>query len=109
MKKGNVELIHRDERNRGKWNIGIVERLIPGKDGIVRALQLRARKSYFEQAVQHLYPLELTCDRDRDDKDSNIQADVPNTEERPKRSAAAISDLLTKMQMENEDSMPVVE
>ena len=100
-------LIHGDERNRGKWNIGIVERLIPGKDGIVRAVKLRAGKSYLERAVQHLYPLELTCDRD--DQDSSIQVDGPNTEERPKRSAAAISDLLTKMQMEQEDSMPLVE
>lgn len=40
-----------------------VDRLIPVKDGVVRAVQLRAEKSYLERAVQHLYPLELQCDR----------------------------------------------
>lgn len=43
-----------DERNRVLWKLGIVEKLIPGKDGVVRAMQLRNEKSYLEMAVQHL-------------------------------------------------------
>ncbi|KAK3752127.1 hypothetical protein QZH41_019249, partial [Actinostola sp. cb2023] len=35
LKIGDVVLIQSDERNRGKWNIGIVDKLIEGRDGVV--------------------------------------------------------------------------
>jgi len=63
LKIGDVVLIQSDERNRGKWNIGIVDKLIEGSDGVVRAVKLRAGKSYLERAPQQLYPMELSCDR----------------------------------------------
>ena len=46
-----------------KWPLGIVENHIVGTDGIVKGAKLRSGKSRFERAVQHLYPLELSCDR----------------------------------------------
>ena len=62
LKVGEVMLIKGDKKNRGKWKIGIVEKLFPGRDGIVRAVRLRSRKLYLERPVQHLFPLELACD-----------------------------------------------
>ena len=62
VKVGDVVLIQSDERNRGKWNIGIVVDLIKGKDGVLRAARLRAGKSYLERAIQHVAPMELSCD-----------------------------------------------
>ncbi|XP_046863151.1 uncharacterized protein LOC124456887 [Xenia sp. Carnegie-2017] len=52
-----------DKRSRGKWPLGIVEKLYNGRDGVVCAVKLRAGKMYLERAVNHLYPLELSCDR----------------------------------------------
>ena len=52
-----------EDKNRGKWPLGIVEELIVRSDGVVREARLRAGKSHVERAVQHLFPLELTCDR----------------------------------------------
>ena len=46
MQVGDVEIIKRDGRNRALWKLGIVEILLPGKDEVVRAVQIRARKSY---------------------------------------------------------------
>ena len=40
--------------------LGIVVKLFQGRDGVVRAVRLRAGKSYLERAVQHLFPLELS-------------------------------------------------
>ena len=40
-----------------------MENLIVGIDGVVRGAKLRAGKSYMERAIQQLYPLELSCDR----------------------------------------------
>ena len=46
MQVGDVEIIKRDERNRALWKLGIVEILLPGKNGVVRAVRIRAGKSY---------------------------------------------------------------
>ena len=64
VKRGDVVIIKGDEKDRNQWKLGIVEEPIPGKDGIVRAVRLRAGKNHLERAVQHLYPLELSCDRE---------------------------------------------
>ena len=62
-KVGDVVIIKSEEKNRGKWPLGIVEELIVGNNEVVRGARLRAGKSHIERAVQHLYPLELSCDR----------------------------------------------
>ena len=54
---GEVVIIKGEEKNRGKWKLGIEENLIAGRDCLVRAAILRARKSHLERPVQHLYPL----------------------------------------------------
>ena len=59
-------LIQVSERNRSKWNIGIVVKLIKGRDGVVRAIMLKAERSYLERAIQHLYPMKLSCDQLRE-------------------------------------------
>lgn len=59
-------LIKEDERNCGKWKIGIVDQLVAGLDGVVRAAKLRAGNSNFERALQQLYPLELKCEQSWD-------------------------------------------
>ena len=58
-----VVLIKSTERNRNCWPLGIVERLIVGRDGIVRGAKLKTGKSFIERGVQQLYPIELSCDR----------------------------------------------
>ena len=62
IKTGDVVLIQGDERNRGKWNVGIVVKLIKGRDVVVRAARLRAGKSFLERAIRQLCPMELSCD-----------------------------------------------
>ena len=59
---GDVVLIKSTERNRNNWPLGIVENLITGKDGVIRAVRLRSGRDRLERAVQQLYPLELSCD-----------------------------------------------
>ena len=63
IEQGDVVLIQSDEHNRSNWNIGVVVKLIKGRDGIVRGARLRAGKSFLERAVQQLCPMELSCDR----------------------------------------------
>lgn len=59
IKAGEVVLVKSEERNQGKWKLGVVDTPIEGRDGVVRAVQLRSGKSFIERTIQHLYPLEL--------------------------------------------------
>ena len=63
--------------------MGIVEELITGRDGVVRGAKLRAGKSHLERAIQHLYPLELTCDRQTKGPGNELNPDA--TEFAPQR------------------------
>ena len=91
IKVGDVVLIQNDEKNRGKWNIGVVVSLIKGKDGVLRAARLRAGKLYLERAVQHLAPMELACDGPPLGSAEKQQTmNVKAKEFRPKRKAAIV-------------------
>lgn len=46
VQPGDVVLIQGSERNRGKWNSGIVVKLNKGRNGVVRAIRLRTGRSY---------------------------------------------------------------
>ena len=63
LAKGDVVIIRGEGKNRGLWKLGIVEELITGRDRVVRGAKLRVGRSYLERPVQHLYPMELSCDR----------------------------------------------
>ena len=90
VKLGDVVVFQDAERNRGKWNMGRVVKLFQGRDGVVRAVRLRAGKSHLERAVQHMFPLQLSCDQEqqvREDPSLNPRA----REFRPVRKAAAVA------------------
>lgn len=87
LTSGDVVIIKGDEKNRGQWRLGIVDELFPGRDGVIRAVKLRAGKSYLERPLQHLYPLELYCDRTTDKTKAALNAEAPIF--RPARDAAA--------------------
>ena len=84
--KGDVVIIQSDERNRGKWPHGVVEELYKGRDGVVRAVKLRAGKTFLERAVNQLYPLELSCDRS--ESRPSVQLNPDARDFRPTRDAA---------------------
>ncbi|XP_078345136.1 uncharacterized protein LOC144667518 [Oculina patagonica] len=83
---GDVVILKSEDKNRGKWPLGIVQELYPGRDGVVRAVKLRSGKSFLERAVQHLYPLELSSDSVARAPSRVLNADA--TVFRPRRQAA---------------------
>ena len=94
---GDVVLIKRDDKQRGKWNIGIVEELYEGKDNVIRAVKIPSRKIYIERPIQFLYPLELSCDTWKRQKTvhqcSKQSLNVNASEFKPRRNAAAIAEV----------------
>ena len=92
-KIGDVVVIKGDEKNRGKWKLGIITATYPGNDGIIRAVELRTNNGNLQRPVQFLYPLDLSLDINRLDSDSKNE--IVNNEHniRPKRNAAEIAKL----------------
>ena len=91
VSEGDVVFIHGDDKNRGKWSIGLVEKLIEGKDGIVRAARIRTRKAHIERELQLLYPLELSCDHtEKVEREGEVELNPQAEKLRPIRRAAEV-------------------
>ena len=86
MKAGDVVLNKSDEKNLGKWKMGIVKQIIPGRDRNLRAVKLKTGNGEVERTIQHLYPLELACDMEEPKK--KIEFDAKASEFCPKRKTA---------------------
>ena len=91
---GDVVIIQDDKKNRNQWKLAVVTRLIKGRDGIVRAASLKTSKETLERAIQHRYPLELTCSQ----PSSALNPTAPefNYSSRPRRDAAAAATVRVK-------------
>ena len=71
---------------RGKWTLGIVEELFTGRDGIIRAANVKAANGLLGRAVNHLYPLELSYDQSSNQQtlnrlaNSNLKSKLNNVD-----------------------------
>ena len=61
VKVGDIVQIH-DETKRIYWKLGIVQNLITGRDGHVRAVNLQTSNGITNRPITKLYPLELHVD-----------------------------------------------
>ena len=80
-------------KSTGGSGIGMADKLYMGKDGVIRAVELRTSKSYIERPIQYLYPLELHCDVEKQPSSENTNTstlDANAKEYRARRTAAAI-------------------
>ena len=87
IKKGDVVLVHND-KPRLNWKLVVIEELLTGNDGLVRAANIRTGNHITSRPISKLYPLEvsstvldLPTEKDREECNK-----VPTTtEERPER------------------------
>ena len=93
---GDAVIIGSEEKNRNLWKLGIVDELIRGREGVARGAKARTAKGRLERAVQHLNPLELSCDREPPPVRLNPLAPIFNP--RPKRDAAAAATVRTQQE-----------
>ena len=94
-------IIKNEELKHGRWDLGIIVKLIEGRDGVVRASKLRAGKSLLERPVQHLYPLEISCHM----QDGSTLALNPDAKEfSSRRRAAQVTEEAIKIITEEEDN-----
>ena len=61
IKVGDVVLIHNDSP-RTSWRMAVIENLIKGNDGYVRAAEVRTSSGRTNRPIARLYPLEITSE-----------------------------------------------
>ena len=98
--EGDIVLIKGDEKNRNKWKIEMVTKLICGKAKVVRGVKLQSGKATLERLVQLIYPLELKCDVRKCETKLNTNAE----EFKPKRRAAVVAEAKNKKLFELEEA-----
>ena len=96
-------LIKDDNKNRGKWNIGIVTDLYPGPDGEVRAVKLRVGNKVYEKVIEHLYPMELSCNLESLNQDE-MELNTNAGEFKPRQTAATVANVWIRDQAEDESN-----
>ena len=65
----------------------VVEDLITSRDGVIRGAKLKSGKWNLERPIQHLNPLELSCERSVQTPPETLNADA--AVHRPRRDALA--------------------
>ncbi|XP_043228193.1 uncharacterized protein LOC122384656 [Amphibalanus amphitrite] len=62
LRVGSVVMIQKDNQPRLRWPWGVVERVHPGRDGVVRSVDVRTAKGSYTCAIQRLHNLEVVDD-----------------------------------------------
>ena len=86
IKVGDVVLVH-DDSKRVNWRLAIVESLIRGPDGHVRAANIRTATGNTNRPIVKLYPLEVTSSTEPQSEDLKSPV-LDRTSKRPRREAA---------------------
>jgi len=66
ISEGEVVIVKDDHLPRGQWKLGVVQEVMPGRDGQVRAAVVKLASSgprapILRRPIQLLYPLEIRC------------------------------------------------
>ena len=59
LAEGSVVLLRDENQPRQKWEMGVVTRLFPGRDGVTRSAEVRTCRGRKTRAVQRLHDLEV--------------------------------------------------
>ena len=86
-------MVH-DDKPRNTWKLAVIEEIIRGNDGLVRAANIRTKNGRTNRPITKLYPLEVSAENkgERKQSDSIEESDMRRIVERnslrPKRTAA---------------------
>lgn len=64
IKVGEVVMIRDESAPRLKWPLGIVTKVFPGKDGLVRCLEVKTTRNILKRPIQKVHKLELNDSHD---------------------------------------------
>ena len=99
-KIGQIVIIRDEDKKRHAWKLGVVSRVMKGRDYVIRGASIRTSNGNIERAVQHIYPLELSCDETK----WNPNPEAPTFTSRPTRDAAEAAKIRLKQVADAEEN-----
>ena len=100
---GDIVIVRNDQTKRVFWKLAKVEQLLRGEDGIPRAAVVRVLREnanhsqLLRRSIQHLIPIEVKHECERDDtkksEQESVNAQILRPTERPQRNAAITGQL----------------
>ncbi|XP_017881150.1 uncharacterized protein LOC108625564 [Ceratina calcarata] len=75
IKVGDIVIIGDDNRKRINWPLAKVERLIEGRDGVVRVAILKTKDGILNRPLQRIYPLEIESNTVHENETNEIVTD----------------------------------
>ena len=101
---GDIVLVLKEEKKRGKWRVGVVENLVRGSDNVVRGTKVRVvtkgKPTHLSRPVQKLYPLEIKSQGEGAPKRS-VRAVENSTRTVPRRNAALDSRWKSRLMLDS--------
>ena len=104
---GDVVILKNDSTQRVFWKLAVVEKLLPGKDGHVRAAHVKVASAdrnprIFTRSVKHLFPLEVNTTNEiaqNEGPEHNACFPSASTEStlRPRRSTAVVGEMIRRL------------
>lgn len=73
MDVGSIVLVREDNTPRLQWPIGVIVNVYPGRDGLIRSVDVKTRKGVFNRTIQTLHDLEINPQLDTDVKNLSKQ------------------------------------
>ena len=65
---GSVVLVREGSYVRMQWPIGVITKVYPGRDGIIRAVEVKTAKGTYVRSIQLLHDLEITASSECDEE-----------------------------------------
>ena len=59
FKVGNLVMIREDGCPRLQWPLGVVQKVFPGRDGLVRSAEVKTTRGVFVRPIQRLHDLDI--------------------------------------------------
>ena len=101
---GDIVLVSEDNVSRLKWPLGRVEKVHPGRDGLVRTATVRTEKNIIHRPVQRLHKLEVESSLQQEYKERDFSPNGGETAcEQSRNSSESESDVVPQSGQGGED------
>ena len=93
-------LVEADDRPRLQWPLGIVTQAFPGRDGLVRSVEVKIGSGKLTRSVQRIHDLEIMTSG-LDDASTTVGASTVNSSDNSPDSTAEIPEKRDEIKPEN--------
>jgi hypothetical protein len=97
---GDIVILRNDSTNRVFWKLAIVQELLPGSDGQVRAAVVRVageRSQTLRRSIKHLIPIEVRVNNQQEEISSDEVTEPEKPQGRSRRKAAIEGEQLRRL------------